>query len=330
MFSGSLVYILILLINNNVGQLEEQFLGEELYVCIGLSYLIQEFSRLSLILFEKLHLPESFLLRISLQISISIFVCIGLVSTTIYAYYTLVLGFSPNVEELVIFNSIFSTFTLMYISLYLSHQFLHTINTEKMEEEILIKGEIEEDYRRFSRGINPQLLFDSFDELIVLMHQSDEDAEMLIDHLAAVYRYVLSGKQRELVSADEELGVLKELLGLFNRLPYRDIRLEITEPIHSWVVPSTLLFIVEQIIRSTIVSPGLELPIRIEEEGGFILISYRAHEKITATLQLANLAEIQGSYGIYSGKELFVDEEGQWKIIGIPVLEGERVDSLMS
>ncbi|MEO1629027.1 MAG: histidine kinase, partial [Bacteroidota bacterium] len=44
-FSGVIVYVLILLINNNVDQLQEEFLGQELYVCIGLSYLIQELSR---------------------------------------------------------------------------------------------------------------------------------------------------------------------------------------------------------------------------------------------------------------------------------------------
>ena len=49
--SGILIYLLILLINNNVSQLKETFLGQELYVCIGLTYLIQEYSRLSLFFF---------------------------------------------------------------------------------------------------------------------------------------------------------------------------------------------------------------------------------------------------------------------------------------
>ena len=53
LFSGFIVYLLILLINNNVEQLQEQFLGEELYVCIGLSFIIQELARLLLVLFKK-------------------------------------------------------------------------------------------------------------------------------------------------------------------------------------------------------------------------------------------------------------------------------------
>ena len=42
-FSGVVSYLLILLINNNIEQLQEQFLGQELYVCITLSYIVHEF-----------------------------------------------------------------------------------------------------------------------------------------------------------------------------------------------------------------------------------------------------------------------------------------------
>ena len=58
-FSGAIVYLLILLINNNVEQLQEQFLGNELYLCIGLSFFIHEFSRLLLLLFNKLPNQDS-------------------------------------------------------------------------------------------------------------------------------------------------------------------------------------------------------------------------------------------------------------------------------
>jgi len=42
LFSGLVVYILLLLINNDIDQLYEEFLTQELYVCIALTFLIQE------------------------------------------------------------------------------------------------------------------------------------------------------------------------------------------------------------------------------------------------------------------------------------------------
>ena len=68
-FSGVVVYLLILLLNNNVEQLQEQFFGEELYICIGLSYLIQEFSRLLLILFKKLPQVKSTFIQLIFQVA---------------------------------------------------------------------------------------------------------------------------------------------------------------------------------------------------------------------------------------------------------------------
>ena len=51
-FSGIVGYLLILLINNNIGQLQEEFLSQELYVCIALSYIVHEFSRFLLWVFR--------------------------------------------------------------------------------------------------------------------------------------------------------------------------------------------------------------------------------------------------------------------------------------
>ena len=41
--SGVIIYLLVLLLNNNVEQIQEQFFNEELYFCIALSYLIKNF-----------------------------------------------------------------------------------------------------------------------------------------------------------------------------------------------------------------------------------------------------------------------------------------------
>ena len=64
-FNGFVSYLLILLINNNIAQLQEEFLRQELFVCIALSYVIQEFSRLLLQLFEsKIKVKSVFLMLI--------------------------------------------------------------------------------------------------------------------------------------------------------------------------------------------------------------------------------------------------------------------------
>ena len=319
-FSGVIVYLLILLINNNIAQLQEYFLGEELYLCIGLSYLTQEFSRLSLILFANIKIKISFVLKLGLQLFASILLSIMIVSLSIYTYYGKVLGFSPNLSELLLFNGIFSSVTLIYISLYLSHQFLNKINNEKIANELLLKKGVEEDFKQFRKGINPELLFESFEVLIVLMHKNKENSEELIERLSAVYRYILSAKSSQLVTFQEEIEVLKELISLFNYLPYQRIKLNILTQTDSLIVPTSLLIIAESIIRSSIISSETAIKINISENQNYILLTYQAQEKISTTLELADLEDINKSYHIYSERMVFLEKDNKKRLIGIPKL----------
>ncbi|GAA4273905.1 histidine kinase [Aquimarina gracilis] len=318
--SGTLVYMLILLVNNNVAQLQEEFLGQELYVCIALSYLIQEYSRISLFFFEKLRSPKSLVGKIMLQVVISIMITIILVTVSMFLYFDLVLGFTPNVSELIIFNSIFSLITIIYLSLYLSHQFLHKINTEIITQELSKKQGVEKDFIQFKKGINPILMYETLEALILLMKKDKEKAELLVDHFSAVYRYILAETSKELVSLSRELEVLDQLLLLFGHLPYRKTSCLNKETITTWVVPGSILSFVEQIIRSTIVSKDEELIITILENSQYILLKYPHQEKIIETMDHSAIKDIQDAYRYYSDLETSITVDDAFKIIQIPKL----------
>ena len=320
LFSGTLVYLLILLINNNIGQLQEAFLGQELYVCIGLAYLIQEYARLSLLIFEKIKKPTSLLFRFVLQLLTSVGVCIALVSLAMYLYFYFILGYSPNNRELLIFNSIFAVITLIYVVLYTSHQFLYKVNTERLARELAAKEGIEADFREFKRGINPELLFESLEALLVLMKKQPEKAEQLSDEFSTVYRYLLSKRMRELVPLETELNALKSLADLLNYLPYRKMKLIVGEKLETWVVPGSLLFLAERIIRSTIPSKEEEIQLNILENNEQILIKYEPEETLRGSLGIENLEDIALNYSFYSNHPIRLFEEPPYKIIELPKL----------
>lgn len=318
-FSGIVIYLLILLINNNVGALEEQFLGQELYVCIGLSYLIQEFSRYSLVFFSKLKYPISELLRVILQIVISIIFSILIVTGAIRAYYQLMLDFEPVFSELLIFNSIFSMITLIYISLYISHDFLQRINHRKLEYELELKEDVEADFQQFKRGINPQLLFESLESLIILMKVDKEKADDFLDHLSGVYRYVLSRKN-ELVEIQTELDALSSMIELFDSLPNRNLSMEIKVKGDFMMVPGVLLQLVENVIRNSIATPLVPLKLKLEEDDQFLRLSYENMDKIGMVSIHATVKEISRSYGLYSDQWFDVEEVESSKTIKVPKL----------
>ncbi len=318
LFSGILVYLLILLVNNNVEQLNEQFLSDELYFCIGLSFIIQELSRLLLVVFQRSGQNKGRLFLVT-QVIASLLVCIGVVTLAIQLYYRNVLGFEPNSEELWLFNIIFSVVTLIYILLSVSYQYLYKVNTERLNEEMVRKQLLEEDFIAFKNEINPDLLFDSLETIISTLDDKDRVDE-LIDQLASTYRYVLSKNRRQLVLIDEEIQVLEQFSQLINNLPYTKIDLKNSITSDFLIVPGSLLKIVELIVRGSIIDDKAPMVINLKEHNGGIVISYNSKDKIIDALTIEDLGDIDRIYKIYSTEAISLNTNAQVREVHIPKL----------
>jgi len=319
-FSGIIVYLLILLINNNVEQLQEQFLGEELYVCIGLSFIIQEFSRLLLWVFNKLSLKLSVIASLFIQIMASMILCAFLVTLSISLYYKNILGFSPSSGELWLFNGIFCCITLIYVLLHISHQYLYKVNSKKLNNEYIKRQIVEDDFMQFKKGINPNLLFECFEAIIVLIRKKSEHVDDLIDNMAMVYRYILSRKSKQLVLINEEINALDELAQLFNYLPFTNLSIDKKIETSFLVVPGSLLSIVENIIRSSINNSAVPLNIQIDETDSHFRLSYAKNDKIISGFRTESLNDIDERYAIYSNEHVTVQDFNSKRIINIPKL----------
>lgn len=320
LFSGVIAYLFILLINNNVEQLQEQFLSQELYVCIGLSFVIQELSRLLLIVFNKWPSKFPTLYAVAFQVVASLLLCALAVSITIHIYYNKTLGYSPNIDELLLFNTIFCTITLIYILLHLSHQYLHKVNTKKLNEELVKKQLIEADFIEFKNAINPDLLFNSLESIIALLKDDKEKIDDLIDHMASTYRYILSQGQRQLTNLKEELHVLNELINLFSYLPYRRIKLDNAIKSSFLIVPGSLLNVVEYIVKHSISSIQKPLMVTFSETNSYIEIAYRYDDKIIHPFREEDFKELIRVYGIYSTDEISIKENQGLRTIALPKL----------
>lgn len=320
-FTGIVAYLLILLINNNISQLDEQFLGQELYVSITLAYIVHEFSRFLLFVFKRIPFNLGTTFTLIFDSIFSIVLSIVVISSLIAFYYQQASGFSPSSEELITFNSIYCCIPISYVLLNISHQYLYKINTQKLENELLIKQNIEEDFKQFKREINPELLFESFETLLVLINENIDKVDTFIDHLSIIYRYILSSRKSQLVPFNEEKLVLKEFVKLYNQLPYRKVEIVVKPDANFLIVPGTLLFIIEQIIKTTIVSKSNLLEIKIEVSDTDFTISYQTEDKINQVFTLNNIKEIISVYSVYSTVNIEVFEDDIIRKIIVPTLE---------
>ncbi|MFM7485676.1 MAG: histidine kinase, partial [Cytophagales bacterium] len=213
---GVMVYLLILLINNTLENVNTIFNNEELYVCIGLSYLSFESMRWVIVLVKQFQSLRGNSRLILIQTAATLAISLLLVAVAISLYFKYLLGFSIGSSELNLFLIIYFFAGLLYNLLYFSQYYLQLENKELITQETKLREKIDADFFSFRNDINPDLLYESLENLILSIHHDSYGAEEQIDYLAGVYRYTLVNRHKELVSYADELGSAKNLLALLN------------------------------------------------------------------------------------------------------------------
>ncbi|MDZ7649873.1 MAG: hypothetical protein U5K54_23550 [Cytophagales bacterium] len=161
---GLMVYLLILLINNDFTDLKNIFSSAEIYVCIGLAYLSLESMRLTLSISEKWLARQILRRRILFQFVSTLAISLLLIALSIHFYYTWVIGFSISPSELSLFLSIYGVIGLLYNVLFFSNYYLNRENTILIQQEKKLQEKLDADFIAFRNEINPDLLYESLEE----------------------------------------------------------------------------------------------------------------------------------------------------------------------
>ncbi len=318
--TGLLVYLLILLVNNNVEQLQANFLGQEVYVCMALALVIQEVSRASLLIFASLDNRLRDMYIILLQFVSTMLVSIAIVTFVMKWYFKNFLGYTPNLTELLIFNAIFGFIALIYLLLYKGHQLLYKINKKKLDKEELEISKLNTDFSSYTERINSDLFFESLEALIVLMKKDTRLAEAFTEEFSLLYRYTLLKKNIEVVSIFEELEIVKNLLKIYSYLPYRKLCLKLEGILETLVVPGSLLLIFEKIIRTTLLDRSNELEVLVECSSDHVLISYLRSERLARPFLVEEIQTVIDKYSFYSDRAVSIENDGPFKNIRLPKL----------
>lgn len=319
-----LIYLLILLINNNVGQLKDLFSSEELYVCIALTFISLEVARIALITGEKFLGDDAFTTRsIMFQILAVTFIAVAVTTICISLYYSNVIGFAIGKSELMIFAVLYAILTLLYNIIYLSNRYLNKENTLKLNIEKQQKELLDAEISNFRNDINPDLLYDSLENLISLMYRDVEKAEDYIDCLASCYRYILTHRTDEVVTIKEEIAAGRNMIKLLNEKYHQKISLDIhLEDIDGVLIPGSLPLIFETIVRNSIISGVENFIIRVFYEDDYINIQSHLNDKlIPHPASEFAFTKLQKSYTRFTDQPLIRVKAYQDNFIKLPVIK---------
>ena len=319
---GILVYLIILLVNNNVEQIATLVSNQEVYVSMLLSLVSFESMRLVVVLLDRSTLNDT--RRMILQVLLTSVVSIAMVLIVIAKYYQYMIGFDISPRELLLFGGIFLATAILYNALYLGNLYILRENTLLIEQEQKLRENLESEFSSFRTEINPSLLYDSLEDLILCMHTDAEKAEELIDSLAALYRYQLVNRQREFVTLVEELQAVQHLLRLAQfRYPDQVIwKASIPDAEHVQVMQGSLLTTLDAIIRNTLISKSSPLVFTLApEEDDYLVLTHGLNEKLLlhAESQLA-FQQLQRSYSIYSDRPFIQVKAGRENYVKFPLI----------
>ncbi|MEL7006640.1 MAG: histidine kinase [Bacteroidota bacterium] len=315
-FVGITIYLLILLLNNSIGLVDDLFANQELYLCIGLVYAVFEFVRAGNLIIHKTLPKLSFPLQILIQAITGLTIMVTVIWVCVSYYYSKYLGYEPSQGELWTFFSIYGFTTILYMTLHFSHLFLYQENKMKIEEEGILKEGLDFEFRNFKREMNPTLLLESLESLIALVDDKQDVADELIDELSVVYRYILGSKSAELVSIEDELETSQHLINLFW---YQGREIDFQNNVKEGMcVPGVLLQVVEWLVKSSIHSTVQPVTIEISTLGNTLIIESERKAKLNS--DELDLTDFERAYSFYSNDQLAVDESEGYTLVKIPLL----------
>jgi hypothetical protein len=329
---GVMVYLLILLVNNNLSNLETIFNNQELYVSILLSYLCFELMRWLISLLTRSKKPQNQPSPVVQTVVVVILSMIA-IGSAISAYYKFLVGFSIGQHELNLFLTIYGFVSVLYNVLYYSQYYLQRENKERIEQETKLREKMDADFFSFRNDINPDLLYESLENLILTIHNDTNLAEEQIDYLAGVYRYTLVNRHKELVTFQEEFSSARNLVALLNCKIEGGVKLKEVDGGVSdgYLIPGSLLVTIDSIVRNTLISKKHPLTLSLYVEDDYLVLQHQLNDKLIAHHDSMNsFKRLQRSYSFFSDK-IFVQVKAgnqnyiKFPIVNVPSLKEETI-----
>jgi LytS/YehU family sensor histidine kinase len=324
---GVLIYLLVLMINNTVAQVNELFSSEEVYVFIILTVVAFESCRLIIRLLSRYTRNDHARFAIPVQVLTTTCISVGLVMATLSLYFRYMIGFSMSDTQALIFLIIFTVTVLLYNILYLSHYYLQKENTLKIQAEMQQREILEMEITEFQQDINPDLLYESLENLIGIMYRDVDKAEDYIDSLASAYRYVLTNRHQELVPIASEVDAGKNLIRILNEKYFGQLRFEtsLEDADDARLIPGSLPIVLESIIRNSIITRFEPFIIYCYREDDYLVIQNKLNDRLIQ-YEGSKVAfnRLQKSYALYSDLPLIQVKAYQESYTKLPVLKVEE------
>lgn len=173
--------------------------------------------------------------------------------------------------------------------------------------------------------VDPHFLFNSFNTLAELIESDPAMAVGHVEQLSTFFRNILQVRDRERITVDEELRLLRTYFGLEQRRFGESVRLQVDvgpEAMKRCIVPLTLQLLVENAFKHNVVAGGGGYVISIASEGDELVVRNPIRERATPPRSTGfGLDSIRKRYAALTQRPLHVQRAQGHFIVRVPLLD---------
>lgn len=202
---------------------------------------------------------------------------------------------------------------------------LNRYKQKELEAEELRRVGTQASLQAVRSQVNPHFLFNNLNVLSSLILQKNDEANTFVEKFSTVYRNLLKGQERDMVTLQEELDFIKPYLYLLEKRFGEGLRVTLDiDPaaMQKLVVPVALQMLVENAIKHNIVSARKPLFVRIISSSGDELVvendlQPRPEKEPSTHVGLENIRQ---RLRLTAGRELTVEQTDAVFRVRIPLI----------
>lgn len=271
--------------------------------------------------------------RVALMVSIIIPVMSLSVTFIFFIYdYFQLLGYQLKPNDIEYGLLVGFSVNLIFVTLYEVDYVVERLKESIVEKESLKQQAIQHEFDALKNQVNPHFLFNCFNTLSSLISEDKQKAEVFLNELSKVYRYLLRNNEDGLSTVENEIKFIRSYYGLLNTRHGEALRLtiDIDKRYHAYLLPSlTLQLLVENVVKHNMLSRSHPLVIEIFTTAGNKLVVNNNLQRRTvkAPSNRVGLENIKAKYELLNQPGFQVIEDGKNFTVVLPLIWNNTTES---
>ncbi len=190
------------------------------------------------------------------------------------------------------------------------------------KEQSLREEKLKYQYQKLKAQINPHFLFNSFGTLSELVYENPQQADIYIQELSSIYRYIIDNEENRLVTLNEEINFAQRFFHLQQqRLDDKvKLNLNVVEPDGYMVVPVSVQGLIENAMKHNTATARDPLVIDVVRENDCLMVKNNLQKKNTMEpTTRKGLQNLNEQVKLILGKELQVIENHDTFTVKLPM-----------